>query len=199
MTPEQGLAVLFVMQKFLRPVLLVVLLWLPLLGVRGATMPLVVDTGASKIDVAVHATVDSFVGTLSAYTAGIELDGATGLPTGATLHFRFSDLKTGKAGRDAKMLTWLDSATWPEGTFVLSKLTHSEGDSFVASGKFTMHGKTVDLSFPVRLTRAAQRLTIDGSAKINTPDFGLPIIRMLGLLKVDPAVVVNFHLEGRHD
>lgn len=187
------------MRNHLGPVLLVVLLCIPLLGVRGATMPLVVDTGASKIDVAVHATVDSFVGTLSTYAVAIELDDATKMPTGATLHFRFSDLKTGKAGRDAKMLTWLDSATWPEGTFVLSKLTHSAGDSFMASGKFTMHGKTVDLSFPVHLTKAAQRLTIDGSAKINTPDFGLPIIRMLGLLKVDPAVVVNFHLEGRHD
>lgn len=199
MIPARVLRVFSIMPKYLRFNLLLACLCLSLAGVRGATVPLVVDSGASKIDVAVHATMDSFVGTLSAYTVGIDVDGTTRMPTNATLRFRFADLKTGKSGRDSKMLSWIEGGTWPEGTFVLSSLTRSEGEAFVAVGTLTMHGKSVELSFPVHVATSGQRVVIDGSAKINTPDFGLPIIRMFGLLKVDPSVVVTFHLEGRHD
>jgi hypothetical protein len=33
---------------------------------------------------------------------------------------------------------------------------------------------------------------------VDTRDYGLPIIRVFGLLKVDPLVHVQFHLEGHN-
>jgi iron complex transport system substrate-binding protein len=35
-----------------------------------------------------------------------------------------------------------------------------------------------------------------GDASLDTREFGLPVIRLFGLLKVDPVVRVRFHLQG---
>ena len=52
------------------------------------------------------------------------------------------------------------------------------------------------MHFPIAVTSDGRLLAIDGEAVLDTREFGLPVIRLLGLLKVDPQVAVRFHLQG---
>jgi polyisoprenoid-binding protein YceI len=81
------------------------------------------------------------------------------------------------------VLTSLEPATAPD-------------SGFVAVGRLTFHGITRDLRFPASVIRDTGNYAIDGDATVDTREFGLPIIRMMGVLKVDPLVHVRFHLQG---
>lgn len=156
---------------------------------------LTIDPVQSRIEFGVKATMGSFVGVLSAYEAQITIDEAVAVKS-AALTFKFSELTTGEEKRDRHMHEWQDSSAHPDCRFELTRLTSQADGSHLAEGNFTLHGLTRPLSFPVRITTEGQRLILDGEAVVNTVDFGLPIIRKFLALKVNPEVVVRFHLQG---
>lgn len=164
-------------------------------NLAAAERPLVIDYAQSRVEIAVKATVDSFVGRLSAFEPAVGLadDGAV---KSARLAFHFRDLATGKESRDKAMHKWQQTDAFPDGLFVLTSLEPAAGANATAFGRLTLHGVTRDLRFPVVINRDGARYAIDGDAAIDTREFGLPGIRMLALLKVDPVVHVRFHLQG---
>lgn len=162
---------------------------------RAAEHPLAVDFARSHIEVAVKATLDSFVGRLTAYEPTIAL-ADDGRVTAARIAFHFRDVATGKGSRDKAMHRWQETETHPDGVFVLGSLEPEQGGSAVARGELTLHGVTRELRFPVSINRDGRWYAFDGDATVDTREFGLPGIRMLGLLKVDPLVHVRFHLQG---
>ncbi len=167
-------------------------------AVPAAEQPLVIDLAASRVDVAVRASVDSFTGRLERFAPAVAV-GDDGRVVSARLAFQFRDVVTGKAGRDQAMHKWQATEKFPDGLFVLTSLepAPAPGAGLVAIGRLTLHGMTRDLRFPISVLREGGRHVIDGDATIDTREFGLPVIRMLALLKVDPLVHVRFHLEGR--
>ncbi len=162
----------------------------------AADHAVVFDPARSTVDVVVKATVDSFTGRLAHFSLAGTAD-ETGQVTGARLDFRFRDVLTGKAKRDEAMHAWQDTAHHPDASFVLTALDTAADGGRRATGRLTFHGVTRELSFPVRLTQAGDELAVDGEAAFDTRDFGLPVIRMMGLLKVDPVVRVRFHFQGK--
>jgi polyisoprenoid-binding protein YceI len=161
----------------------------------AAERGLVVDFDQSRVDVAVKVTVDSFSGHLSRYEPKVVF-ADDGHVTTARLRFHFRDVVTGKAGRDKSMHAWQHTDEFPDGEFVLSSIEHGDGGTLTAFGRLTFHGVTRDLRFPISINRDGDRCAIDGDAAIDTREFGLPIIRMLAVMKVDPVVHVRFHLQG---
>lgn len=180
-------------RSFLSVVAGLVLAALPL---AAAEKPLQVDVDQSHIDVVVQATLDSFTGRLAAYDPVI-LVADDGRITAARLGFHFADVLTGKPKRDRAMHEWQHTAEFPDGEFVLTALAPASDGRIRASGRLTLHGVTRELTFPVSLTRQGSLHAVDGDAAIDVRDFDLPVIRMFGLLKVDPVVHVKFHLQGR--
>ncbi len=164
-------------------------------SLTGAERPLVIDYAQSRVEIVVKATVDSFVGRLNAFEPAVSLaeDGAV---KSARLAFHFRDLATGKESRDKAMHKWQQTDAHPDGLFVLTSLEPAAGANATAFGRLTLHGVTRELRFPVVINRDGARYAIDGDAAIDTREFGLPGIRMLALLKVDPVVHVRFHLQG---
>jgi polyisoprenoid-binding protein YceI len=162
----------------------------------AATQRLMVDRVHSQVEVAVHATVDSFTAKLGDYDAQIDVDPATAQVTGAQFRFRFADLKTGKERRDREMHEWQRTEEYPEGEFVLATLEPAAEGRFTARGKLRLHGVVKEISFPVSVTTDHTLFAVDGSPVLDTRDFGLPVIRKFALLKVDPIVTVRFHLQA---
>ncbi len=158
----------------------------------AADQTLKIDREKSFVDVDVKATVDSFTGRLEKYRAALTAD-AAGKIKGAKFDFRFADLKTGKPDRDTKMLDWLGSAD-AAGAFELGVLALAPDGQGQANGKLTFHGVTERVEFPVNVTRADRTYTIRGEVTIDYRTWGLKIIRMMGLLKVDPNVRVRFQM-----
>ncbi len=163
---------------------------------QAAGAPLVIDYKQSRIEIVVKATVDSFTGNLDTYDAGVWIDPDTGAVSAARVAFRFADVKTGKADRDAAMHEWQETEKHPDGLFTLATLTRGESGAMTATGTLTLHGQAKEISFPASVTHEGGLYAIDGEATLDTQDFGLPIIRKFLLLKVDPSVRVNFHLQG---
>lgn len=165
------------------------------LPAAAAERTLVVDQAHSHVDVAVKATVDSFVGSLTHYDAAIRVDDA-GVITQARFGFHFTDVVTGKAKRDEKMHEWQDTPHHPDGEFVLRSLDRGADGRWLAHGRLRFHDVERPLDVPIAVTSDGTLLAIDGEAVVDTRDFALPVIRLLGLLKVDPQVAVRFHLQG---
>lgn len=180
----------------LRVPLLAVLLGLLAPVLSAADRILVLDPVQSRVEIVVKATVDSFTGKLAQPQAVVTL-ASDGSVAGANLSFKFRDILTGKEKRDRAMHDWQQSDTFPDGRFVLAGLTATAPGRFDALGRLTFHGVTRDLTFPVTIATDHAVYAIDGEAVVDTREFGLPIIRMLGLLKVDPLVRIRFHLQGR--
>ena len=182
-----------------RPVLRSLPLLLALLAARpAAAARLEVDPARSKVEFAVAATVDSFTGQLRAHDAEVTL-GPAGDVTAARFRFRCADLVTGKDARDEALRRWLESAAHPEAEFILDQLEPGPGGpgGWLAKGRLHLHGVERGLWFPVTVAAEGAERVISGEATLDTRAHGLPVIRMLGLLKVDPLVRVKFELRGR--
>lgn len=190
---------LFVM-KSPRWLLVVALLCTAVARVLAADTPapaeraLKLDRSKSYVDVDVKATVDSFTGHLDRYDIAIPVD-AAGKIKDAVLTFKFADLKTGKTDRDAKMIDWLGGGT-PDGTFDLGLLALAPDGQGQASGKLTFHGQTQLVEFPVVVKVQDGVYTITGKTTIDYRNWALKVIRMMGLMKVDPNVTVRFQFVG---
>jgi polyisoprenoid-binding protein YceI len=157
-----------------------------------------VEPARSSVSVDVRATGDSFTATLTGFTAAIALDDANTVPSTATVSFQVADLKTGNDKRDRKMNAWFESDRFPQGLFQLQQLTREgSSDRYRAAGVLTLHGQAKAVVFPLTIVPSADAWSFDGEAVIDTRDFGLPIIRMFGLLTVDPQVKVRFHLQAK--
>lgn len=157
-----------------------------------------VDAARSRVEFAVAATVDSFTGQLRKHEAEVTL-GPAGEVTAARFRFRCADLVTGKDARDAAMQRWLESGAHPEVDFILDQLEPGkDGEAGrLAKGRLRLHGVERGLWFPVTVAAVGPERIIAGEATLDTREHGLPVIRMLGLLKVDPLVRVKFELRGR--
>jgi polyisoprenoid-binding protein YceI len=170
------------------------------LGLRlaAAELPLSIDKDHSKIAYDVQVTIHPFSGTLTAYQADILVDQALGKVTKAQLRFKFADLHSGEDKRDHDMLAWENNDQFPEVVFTLTSLDAGPaGGKFTAKGQLLLHGQTKEISFPVSIvTKDNLGYSIDGDTTVDTRDYGLPVIRKFGFLKVDPQVRVSFHLQG---
>lgn len=160
----------------------------------AAEIPLVLDHSQSHLEIAVHATVDSFTARLGAFEPVVTVDDHGNIAS-AHFAFRFRDIATGKAKRDAAMHKWQHTDAFPEGVFDLHTLEKTD-DALTAVGRLTLHGVSRDVRFPVSVVHDGNIHAIDGDAAIDTREFDLPVIRMLRLLKVDPLVHVRFHVQG---
>jgi len=163
----------------------------------AAGQRLSVDLDQSRIEVQVHATMDSFTARLTAFEPAIVYDPERAQILSASLGFRFQDVNTGNIKRDRQMHEWQQTAEYPLARFELINIESVEPSGLRARGALTLHGITRELEFAVVVTGNHDQLSIDGEAPLDTRHFGLKVIRKFGLLKVSPEVVVHFHLQGR--
>jgi len=171
--------------------LLGTLLLIPMLAPAGT---LKVDQAKSRIQVDAKATGHEFTGTLSNFTAKISGDDPGLTPTAVSLTWKFSDLKTDEDKRDKEMIKWLGGGA-PEGSFTFTKTWTDKGQTH-AMGELKIHGITKTISFPYSAKKEGDWVTIDGTASLDYQDFGLPIIRAMAVMTVNPKLTVRFHLVG---
>lgn len=173
--------------------LLTLALLLPLSLAAATTLK--IDRTRSFVDVDVTATIGSFTGRLETYEAQLDFEPVGKIKT-ATFSFKFADLKTGEAKRDAEMIEWLGGGD-PSGSFQLAALALRPDGQGHATGRLTIKGRAELIEFPVTISQLDGDWTISGTATLRYTDWGLKVIRKMGLLKVDPEVKVRFKLIGQ--
>lgn len=172
--------------------LAIVALLLPL-SAFAAERSLKIDKSRSFVDVDVDAAIN-FIGHLDAYDAQVKVDDA-GKIKGAIFTFKFADLKTGNAERDAKMIEWLGGGL-PVGRFELGNLAVAPDGQGQASGRLVFHDVTERVEFPIEIVQADGSYTITGDTTIDYRTWNLKVIRTALFLKVNPKVKIRFKLTG---
>lgn len=169
-------------------------------GITGQAEELALEVmpESSGVNVAVEATIDSFVGKLDRYKLYVGIDPDSEQVVSAEMVFDFADLKTGKTDRDEAMLDWQNHTAYPEGRFVLKEAISADGQS-MAKGTLTLHGVAREVAFPVRVTRVDDRYILVGEALIDYTDYGLENIRKMLILTVNPEVNISFYFQGELD
>jgi polyisoprenoid-binding protein YceI len=171
-----------------------VILALPL-ATRANGALFVMDRSESHLDISVKSTLDSFVARLEHFDVAITIDPESGRVESTAFHADLSAMKTGSAGRDHNMSGWLQTNEFPQVAFELSAVERSPNGELTARGQFQLHGQRHEIRFPVTVSVNRRLTAIDGTATLDTQDFGLPIIRYW-VLSVDPVVHVHIHLQG---
>jgi polyisoprenoid-binding protein YceI len=181
--------------KLAPPAILAALLW-PL-ALCAADQTLIIDKAGSSVDVAVEATIDSFTGHFTDFDGDVSIQGGMSGSVSGQFHFLIANLKTGDSDRDKEMYRWQQSDRFPSADFSLLSLEPDADGSFVANGRLKFHGTERDVSFPVKIKLEKKILTVEGDAKLDTRDYGLPIYRRFIIFTVDPVVHVRFRVTGR--
>jgi len=168
------------------------------LATRANGAPFVVDHAESHVDIAVKSTLYSFVARLDKFDVAITLSPENGNVESTAFRADLSAVKTGIADRDHNMSVWFHANEFPQVVFDLGAVERGPAGELTARGRLRLHGQAHDIRFPVTVTVNRGLAMIDGTATLNTQDFGLPIIRYW-VLSVDPIVQVHFHLQGNLD
>ena len=162
---------------------------------RGS--PVILDMNQSVVKIAVKATVGSFVADIRDYDASVTVTPQTGQVGAAVFRFSFASIKTGNVKRDRDMNVWQQTDRYPEVVFTLTSLEPmTRGKSF-AHGRLRFHGVERTLSFPISIETDKQTIVMEGDVKIDTRDYGLPVIKKYFILMVEPILKLHFHLQGK--
>ena len=94
------------------------ILALPLAAKAEASL-FVLDRAESQVDIAVKATLNSFVAHLEDYAVAITLDPESGRVESTAFHADLAAVKTGRADRDHNMSVWLQTNEFPQVVFEL--------------------------------------------------------------------------------
>ncbi|MCX6880691.1 MAG: YceI family protein [Verrucomicrobia bacterium] len=163
-------------------------------AVSAATLE--VDQTRSKLQVDAKATGHAFSGTLKNYTVKATGDTSKLKPESLELSWNFSDLDTDDKGRDAEMLKWLGGGA-PKGNFKFVKFWTDKDGVDHAQGTLTIHGVAKTVYFPFTVKKDGAWVTASGKVELDYKDFGLPLVRAMLVMTVDPKLVVNFQLVGK--
>lgn len=155
-----------------------------------------VDQARSRIQVDAKATGHNFTGTLKNYTAQVSGDTTSLKPESFDLNWKFKDLDTDDAKRDAEMIKWLEGGD-PKGSFKFIKSWTGKDGQPHGMGTLTIHGVSKTVSFPYTVKKEGEWVTIDGNAALDYRDFKLPIIRAMAVMTVNPKLNVRFHVVGK--
>ena len=163
--------------------------------VTGSAATLEVDKAKSKIQVAAKATGHDFTCTLTDYTITASGDETTMKPTALDLSWSFKNLKTEDDGRDAAMLTWLGGGA-PKGSYKFVKIWSKAGVDY-AEGTLTINGVAKTVQIPLTVKKDGAVITTSGKTEIDYTNFGLPVVRAMLVMTVDPKLTISFTVVGK--
>jgi polyisoprenoid-binding protein YceI len=165
----------------------------------------VVVPSQSRVGFDAKSTLHDFSGTTSqvAGELAFELSRPDEDPRGE-IRVEAAGLDTGNADRDQDMRQHLDTAGHPEIRFHLERFEPAAIDAEQAAVHGTAHGtmriRGVEraLAMPVRASvDASRRLLLEGQVALSLRDYGVPVPSKLGVISMEPEVVVWIALRAR--
>lgn len=163
----------------------------------AAPLQLKLDPAASSLTFAarVNIGIDSFTGTVDAWTLDLTMPADGDLPDHAVFSANVAAMKTGKDKRDTEMRHWLEDTTFAAIRYEM-KTIRQTATGTEADGELTIHGKTQPLTMPITIERKDATLTVRGEVTLDYRTFDLKIVRMAGFVTVKPEVKVVFVASG---
>lgn len=158
------------------------------------------DKADAKIDFSLGSSLHTVHGTFTLKNSSIHFDPASGKISGSVAVDATSG-ESGNNGRDSRMhREIIESAKFPEIVFTPTQISGTvapDGTSKVnISGRFSLHGKDHDVTFPLEVVAAGQKLQIAFHYEIPYVEWGLKSPSNF-FLKASDKVDVDIHATGR--
>lgn len=182
------------LQLFMKRPLLAVLIMLFALPLSAATL----KTDASKS--AVSAVFKQFnvpVETkFTKFSAHIDYDSAKPDASKATVEIDILsfDLGDPEYNSEVQKKEWFNSAQFPKATFVSSKIKAGANGKLDVSGKLTIKGRSMDISFPMTVKKEGTHLIFEGSLPIKRLAFNIGDGEWRDTSLVADDVVIKFRV-----
>jgi polyisoprenoid-binding protein YceI len=129
----------------------------------------------------VNGTVDYHASKPEATKANIEID------------INSFDLGDPEYNKEVLGKDWFNAAQFPKATFVSTSMKPTK-DGLTASGKLTIKGKTVDVSFPVAIKKEGNSTLFEGSLPIRRLSFNVGEGDWKDTSMIADDVVIKFHI-----
>lgn len=165
-------------------------------AVAAAAQKLTVDYAASSVAFAVRSTGHTVHGTLPKWSLDLTVPNDSNIPDTAVFSANVSDMTTDHKKRDSEMMRWIEPDEHPGLKFELTAISETD-NGYQAAGNLTLHGVTLPISMPLRITRDGDQFTVNGDATIDHQLWGLEQIRKFGFLTVAPEVTITFTVSGK--
>jgi len=136
---------------------------------------------------------DPRVGTFTKFSGQAELDAAGKTLKAMTVEFDTTSIATqfDKLTNHLKSPDFFDVREYPKAKFESTEITAGEDGESTVKGNLTLHGKTKEVSFPLKTTVSNAGVTAEGSFKIKQSDFGMDKMLQGVVDEVELSVVIG--------
>lgn len=157
-----------------------------------------IDAAKSKVTATFKQIGVPVEGVFTKTAGSIQFDAAKPEASTASLQIDTAafDLGMDDYNAEVRKKEWFDSKTYPQATFVSTGLKALGGERYQASGKLSIKGKSMDVSFPVTVKRQAAATVFTGSIPVSRKVFAIGDAGWNEV--VDDAVTVNFSIVQAH-
>lgn len=104
------------------------------------------------------------------------------------------DLGDPEYNKEVLKKEWFNAVQFPKASFVSTTMKPEGKDKLTASGKLTIKGKTMDVSFPVTITKSGNSTIFEGKLPIHRLAFQVGEGDWADTSMVADEVVIKFHV-----
>ena len=104
------------------------------------------------------------------------------------------DVGDPKSNKEARTKTWFNVLQFPKATFVSTSIQSTAPGKLNIDGKLTIKGKTVDVTFPMTVTKDGNNFVFDGSLPIKRLAFNIGEGEWKDTSTIADEVVIKFHV-----
>lgn len=173
-----------------------------LVSAQAATYEVRPQAG-SRIRFTSDAPLETMTGTSQAVSGEFTVDPANLAAARGSVSVPIASLRTGIDLRDQHLRsdTWLDAGRFPEATFEVTgvsgaaRLEEGREARVRLSGRFTLHGRTRQVTASARVKLEAGVVTVRARFTVHLADYGVSIPEVVQL-KVSEDIVVDVQLRG---
>lgn len=157
------------------------------------------DPAHSRLDWTAHWRGTPVKGTFEHFEVAAEFDPAA--PAGGNLTVKVDTASAATASPDITQAirgqAWFDAARYPQAVFRSDSIVARDDGSVLVKGGLTLKGRERRLSFPMKLERQGDRLTLAGSLTLDRRDFGVGSGQWSKNSPIATAVTIDFEVTLR--
>ncbi|HSY26867.1 MAG TPA: YceI family protein [Burkholderiaceae bacterium] len=130
------------------------------------------------------------------FTAQIDYDAAKPDASKASVDIDITSFDLGDPEYNQEILKkeWFNAVQFPKASFVSTGMKAGAAGSLNVSGKLTIKGKTIDVSFPLNIKKDGNNTVFDGSLPIKRLVFNIGDGEWRDTATVADDVIIKFHV-----
>ena len=161
--------------------------------VYGATA---VDLKSSSVSISVKQMNVPVTAKFNKFNATVDYNPAKPDTAKASVDIDIASFDLGEAEYNKEVLKkeWFNAAQFPKASFVSTSMKATGAANLIATGKLTIKGKTLDVSFPVTVKQEAGHQVFDGALPIKRLAFNIGEGDWKDTSMVADEVIIKFHV-----